>query len=118
MTPRCGQSVAWLLPTTPLEIPNPHALHAQFVLVHAQELAVADRVYPVDENSGVDGFIAANIAAQVATVCEIPLTLVLLAIVKRIYRMQVEHHRGSSSRHGTGSDWDRRESEPTSGEES
>ena len=45
--------------------------------------------WSLDENSGVDDFIV----AQVATVWEIPLALVLLAIVRRIYRMQVEHRR-------------------------
>ena len=45
----------------------------------------------LDENSGIDDFIAANIAAQAAAVWEIPLALVLLAIMNRIYRMQVEH---------------------------
>ena len=47
--------------------------------------------WSLDENSGVEDFIAANLAAQAAAVWEIPLALVLLAIMKGIYRMQVEH---------------------------
>ena len=49
--------------------------------------------WSLDENSGVGDFIAANIAAQAAAVWKIPLTLVLVAIINRIYRMQVEHRR-------------------------
>lgn len=52
----------------------------------------------LDETSGVDDFIAANIAAQAAAVWVIPLTLLLLAIMNRIHRMQVEHRRGSRTR--------------------
>ena len=43
------------------------------------------------EHCGVNS--AANIAAQATAVWEIPLALVLMAIMNRIYRMQVEHRR-------------------------
>lgn len=47
----------------------------------------------LDENSSVPDFIAANLAAQAALVSDIPLTLVLLVIINRIYRMQGEYRR-------------------------
>lgn len=60
--------------------------------------------WSVDENSAVDDFIAANIAAQVVAVWEIPLALVLVAIMNGIYRMQVEHrHRSLTSMSGENS---------------
>lgn len=51
--------------------------------------------WSLDENSGVGDFIAANIAAQAAAVWNIPLALVLVAIVNSINRMQAEHQRPS-----------------------
>ena len=47
----------------------------------------------LDENSSAADFVTANLAAQAALVSEIPLTLVLLAIINRVYGMQVEHRR-------------------------
>ena len=49
--------------------------------------------WSLDENSGVGDFIAANIVAQAAAVWRVPLALVLVAIINRIYRMQVAHRR-------------------------
>ena len=49
----------------------------------------------LDENSGIDDYITSNLASQAAAVSEITLTLVLLAIINRVYRMQVEHRRQS-----------------------
>ena len=58
----------------------------------------------LDENAGIDDFIAANIAAQAAALWEIPLTLLLLALINRIHRMQVKHRRVSrDSASGTSS---------------
>ena len=47
----------------------------------------------LDENSDIDDYINSNFASQAAAVSEITLTLVLLAIINRVYRMQVEHRR-------------------------
>ena len=60
----------------------------------------------LDENSVVDDFIAANIAAQAAAVWEIPLTLLLLTIMNRIRRMQCEHRRVSRNSASGGSNPD------------
>ncbi len=49
--------------------------------------------WSLDENSSVSDLIAANIAAQVAVVWEIPLALLLVAIMNRIYRKQIQHRR-------------------------
>lgn len=47
----------------------------------------------LDENSAIEDFITANIAAQAATGWEIPLTLVLLTIINQIRQMQCGHRR-------------------------
>ena len=60
------------------------------ILITNQNVRLSTRL---DENSGVDDFITSNFASQAAAVTEIALTLVLLAIIKKIYRMQVEHRR-------------------------
>lgn len=65
----------------------------------------------LDENSGID-FIAANIAAQVAAVWGIPLTLFLLTIMNRIHRMQREHRRILRESGSGGSNPDRQAESP------
>ena len=45
----------------------------------------------LDENSVIDDFITANIAAQAAAGWKIPLTLVLLTIINRIRQMRCGH---------------------------
>ena len=49
----------------------------------------------LDDSSGIEDLIAVNAAAQVGGVWEIPLTLLLLALINRIHQMQVEHRRVS-----------------------
>ena len=78
----------WLGRPVPWRLPIWWALWLVSMLLAQLELRLW---WSLDENSGIEDFIAASIAAQAAAVWEIPLALVLLAIMNSIYRMQVEH---------------------------
>ena len=56
------------------------------------ELRLSNELF---DNPGVSDFIAANIVSQASTVSGILPATVLLAIINRVYRMQVEHRRAA-----------------------